>query len=155
LDAHVTPHNNAKVVYERPRIEKYGTLHDITAHLERALPAGIGVAGASSVPTGPPPGGPPPGELERTPPGPLPSENPPQTGTGGEETFGGGGGGGGGGSGVAGAEMGGGGGGGGGGTVSGGAAELPFTGFPAAVAGAVGAGLASAGAALRRVLKRR
>jgi hypothetical protein len=151
----VTDPNNAKAVYERPRIDEYGTLRDITAHLERALPAGIGVAGASSVPTGPPPGGPPPGELERTPPGPLPSENPPQTGTGGEETFGGGGGGGGGGSGVAGAEMGGGGGGGGGGTVSGGAAELPFTGFPAAVAGAVGAGLASAGAALRRVLKRR
>ena len=146
----MTQHDNAKVVYERPRIDEYGTLRDITAHLEQALPAGIGVAGASSVPTGPPPG-----ELDRTPPGPLPSENPPETGTGGEETSGGGGGGGG--SGVAGAEMGGGGSGGGGGgdTVSGGAAELPFTGFPAAVAGAVGAGLASAGTALRRVLKRR
>ena len=144
-------HNEGKAVYERPRIDEYGTLRDITAHLERALPAGMGVAGASSVPTGPPPGGPPPGEVERVPPGPLPTDNPP-SGTGGEEGFGGGGGGGG--SGVAGAEMGGGGGGG-GGTVSGGAAELPFTGFPAAVAGVVGAGIASAGAALRRVLKRR
>jgi hypothetical protein len=147
---------NAKLAYERPEVVTYGTLRDITAALEQALPAGIGVAGASSVPTGGPPGGPPPGELERTPPGPLPSENPPQSGTGGEEDFGGGGGGGGGGgSGVGGADLGGGGGGGGGETVSGGAAELPFTGFPAAVAGAVGAGIASAGAALRRALKRR
>jgi hypothetical protein len=155
----MTHHQNARPAYERPEIVTYGTLRDITAQLEQALPAGIGVAGASSVPTGPPPGGPPPGELERTPPGPLPSDNPPHSGTGGEESFGGGGGGAGGGGGdsdVAGAEFGGGGGGGGGETASGGgAAELPFTGFPAAVAGAVGAGIASAGAALRRALKRR
>ena len=153
----MTHHQNAKPVYERPEVVTYGTLRDITAALEQALPAGIGVAGASSVPTGGPPGGPPPGELERTPPGPLPSENPPQSGTGGEEDFGGGGGGGGGGeSDVAGAELGGGGGGAGGGeSASGGAAGLPFTGFPAAVAGVVGAGMASAGAALRRALKRR
>jgi hypothetical protein len=143
-------HHNARAAYERPRIVLYGTLRDITAQLEHALPAGIGVAGASSVPTGPPPGGP--ETPERTPPGPLPEGNPP-SGFGGEETSGGGGK-----SGVGGAEQGGGGagGGGGGGTVSGGgAAELPFTGFPAAVAAAVGAGMASAGAALRRALKRR
>jgi hypothetical protein len=147
----VTNRDNAKAVYEPPRIDEYGTLRDITAHLEQALPAGIGVAGASSVPTGPPPGGPPPGD-SRVPPGPLPGTNPP-SGTEGAEDFAGGGGGGGGD--VGGAELGGGGGGGGGGqTVSGGAAELPFTGFPAAVAGAVGAGIASAGAALRRALKR-
>ena len=91
MDAHVTPHNNAKVVYERPRIDEYGTLRDITAHLERALPAGIGVAGASSVPTGPPPGGPPGGG--DTPPGPSGSETPPLGGTGGEEESSGGGGG--------------------------------------------------------------
>jgi hypothetical protein len=142
-------HQNARAAYERPRIENYGTLRDITAQLEHALPAGIGVAGATSVPTGPPPGGPetPPG-TERTPPGPLPEGNPP-SGFGGEETSGGGRGE----AGVGGAEQGGGGGG--GETVSGGAAELPFTGFPAAVAAAVGAGMASAGAALRRALKRR
>jgi hypothetical protein len=143
--------HNARAAYERPRIVTYGTLRDITAQLEHALPAGIGVAGASSVPTG----GPPPGEIERPPPGPSPEGNPP-SGFGGEESFGGGGGGE---SGVGGAEQGGGGagsgGGGGGETVSGSAAELPFTGFPAAVAAAVGAGMASAGAALRRALKRR
>lgn len=150
----MTDHDNARAVYERPRIEEYGTLRDITAQLEQALPAGIGVAGASSVPTG----GPPPGGPERTPPGPVPEGNP-GGGLAGEEESGGGrgpGGGGGGGSGVGGAELGGGGGGGGGGdTVSTGAAELPFTGFPAAVAAVAGAGMASAGAALRRILKRR
>ena len=141
-------HNDAKAVYERPRIDEYGTLRDITAQLEKSLPAGIGVAGASSVPTGGPP---PPGETERTPPGPLPEGNPP-SGLGGEEAAGGGGvAGAGEKSGVGGANLGGGE----GGTVSGGAAELPFTGFPAAIAAAAGAGMAAAGTALRRALKRR
>jgi hypothetical protein len=40
-------------------------------------------------------------------------------------------------------------------TTGGGDASLPFTGFPAAIAGAVGAGLAGAGAALRRAVRRR
>jgi hypothetical protein len=153
LDPHVTDHDIATAVYDQPRIEDYGTLRDITAQLEQALPAGIGIAGVSSAPTG----GPPPGGPERQPPGPTPEGNP-GSGLGGEEesSGGGGGAGGGGGSGVGGAELGGGGGGGGGGeTVSGNAAELPFTGFPAAMAAAVGAGMASAGAALRRALKRR
>jgi hypothetical protein len=147
--------HNARAVYEPPRIVNYGTLRDITAQLEQALPAGVGITAAASGPTGGPPGGPPPGGEQLTPPSPLPEGNP-GSGLGGEETSGGGGGGagGGGGSGVGGAELGGGGGGG-GGTVSSGAAELPFTGFPAAVAAAVGAGMASAGAALRRALKRR
>jgi hypothetical protein len=140
LDPHVTDHDIATAVYDQPRIEDYGTLRDITAQLEQALPAGIGIAGVSSAPTG----GPPPGGPERQPPGPTPEGNP-GSGLGGEEESSGGGGG---------AELGGGGGGG-GETVSGNAAELPFTGFPAAMAAAVGAGMASAGAALRRALKRR
>jgi hypothetical protein len=147
----MSDHKNARPVYARPRIEAYGTLREITAQLEHALPAGMGVAGVSSAPTG----GPPPGTPERTPPGPPG----PEGGVLGGETGGGSPGGGQGESGVGGAELGGGGGGGagGGGTVSGtgGNAALPFTGFPAAVAAAVGAGMATAGTALRRVLRRR
>jgi hypothetical protein len=149
--------NHSSAGYERPQVADYGTLRDLTAQFDSAMPMGMNVAGLGSLPTGPPPGGPdgpggPPGGPSggATPLGGSGPELLPDAGAvGGSETSEKPGG-----SGVAGAE---GGGGGAGGAVStgGGDASLPFTGFPALVAGAVGAGMAAAGTALRRSLRRK
>ena len=138
--------------YETPSVVDYGTLRDLTALDLSGLP--FGIAGASSTPTGPgPEGGPPAGPATAggTPetPGMTPDNGLP----GGEQSSGGDdvgvGGGGATGGGVAGAQAG-------GGASAGGTDEsLPFTGFAAAMVGALGAGLAATGAAVRRALRRR
>ena len=151
----MTARPSATATYEPPRVADYGSLRDITAQMDHAFP-GFSASGAASVPTGnPPPGGDTPtptGSGTPPPGGDTPLGETPGQGVGGEETTSGG-------TvdhGVAGAEQSGGGGGG-GGTVStgGGEASLPFTGFPAAVAAGVGGAIASAGAALRRAVRRR
>lgn len=137
--------------YQPPRIEDYGTLEELTADSSLLSPLGLGstIAAVTSplVPGGPGGGGH--GGAGDTPgntnfqgvehaggtPGdtgdvsPADSTSPGTVGAGGPGGGSGGGGGGGG--------------------------ELPFTGFPAVLAAAVGGGLASAGAALRRAFRPR
>ena len=137
--------------YEKPTVEDYGTLRELTAMAFPGLPAGMATISSPTGPPGGPPGGPPPGGgdtpgLIPSGGGDLPGDTPDNGLSGGEQASGGGGGG------VAGAEAGGGS----GGTAStgGGDAALPFTGFAAAMVATVGAGMAATGAALRRVLRR-
>ncbi|MGH2846182.1 MAG: hypothetical protein ACRDL0_09270 [Thermoleophilaceae bacterium] len=149
---------NSRRAYEAPRVADYGTLADLTADAGMLMPLGLAGMSAPLVPT--PPGGP---DMPGTPGGSFDSggggggggEPPPLGGALGDlgPGDGGPGDGGAGESAPAGAQ---GGGGGGGDIVStgGGDSSLPFTGFPAAIAAAVGAGLAGAGAALRRALGR-
>jgi hypothetical protein len=141
--------------YEPPRVADYGTLAELTADAGMLMPLGLSQLSGPVIPPSDTdtPGGPDiPGSASGsshggfagTVPEVLPeggglgSGGPGAEAPGGSTPAG------------AGAE------GGGGGTVStgGGDASLPFTGFPAAVAAAVGAGLAGAGAALRRRLRR-
>ena len=147
-------HDSPRLAYERPCVADYGTLADLTADAGMLMP--FGIAGVSGPLTPTPLGGPdsPGGSgVAGSSEGGLGATVPELLPQGGELGSGGPGAGAPGGSTPAGvgAE-----GGGGGGTVStgGGDASLPFTGFPAAVAAAVGAGLAGAGAALRRALRR-
>jgi hypothetical protein len=134
-------------VYTPPRVADYGTLADLTADGGMLMPFGIAGVSLPLVPGPEPPGGPdfpgPPGGSSSVPLG--------------DTSSGGGLGAGEGPGSVAGQSFPGGeGGGGAGGVVStgGGDASLPFTGFPAAMAAAIGAGLAGAGAAMRRALRR-
>ena len=148
----MSPPDRARVAYEPPRIEEHGTLRDITAQVEHVIP-GFHTSAVASVPQ----------EARRRVATPqvarrrvrcratmcrlraatrcraavaaVPGTE--QGGGGGANVAGGG------------ANVGG------AGASGGGDAALPFTGFPAVVAGAVGAGMASAGAALRRRLRRR
>jgi hypothetical protein len=134
--------------YDRPTVADHGTLAELTA--DAGMLAPFGVAGVASSTLVPPAG-----------PGPGPEATSSQVPTAPADSGGlgdvAGGGGGGGESRPAGEQTSGGGGGelanpadtgsGGGG--------LPFTGFPAAVAAAVGAALAGGGAAIRRKLSRR
>jgi hypothetical protein len=136
--------------YEKPTLADYGTLRELTAVAFPGIPLGMASISSPLVPGSPPGGGDTPGQ----PPGggEVPPGTTPDNGVAGGENSSGGGGAGGGGGGVAGAESGGG-----GGVVStgGGDASLPFTGFAAAMVGAVGAGMAATGAVLRRTLRRR
>jgi hypothetical protein len=139
--------------YQRPTVADFGTLAELTADSGMLMPFGVAPVSGPLVPQ--PPGGP----------GPEPHASqvpnaPGGGGSAGDVASGGAGGGGGGGGDSAGERTSGGGGGGGGGfanpveTGSGGGG-LPFTGFPAAIAAAVGAALAGGGAALRRKLGRK
>lgn len=133
-------------MYVAPQIEDYGTLEELTADISLLSPHGIG--GTIAAVTGPLGGGGPGGGQG------VQGAHNSGSGDVGDLTSGGGGGspsgdvspgsaGGGAGSGGAGA----------GGAVGGHAAQLPFTGFPAAFAGAVGGVMAASGAALRRALR--
>jgi hypothetical protein len=142
--------NPSPQAYGRPTVADYGTLAELTADAGLLMPFGVAAVSSPLVPQ--PPGGPGPDVHASQVP------NAPEGGTAGDVS-GGGGGGGGGQSTPAGEQASGGGGGGGGfanpaDTGSGGGG-LPFTGFPAAVAAAVGAALAGGGAALRRKLSRK
>src|SRR3954470_20862291 len=67
-------HSCPKTNYQRPVVENYGSLRDITAHIEHVVP-GFSASAAASVPTGNPPGGNPPGG--NPPGGNPPGGNPP------------------------------------------------------------------------------
>jgi hypothetical protein len=157
----VTDHTSQQSRYEPPVIEDYGTLEELTADTSLLSPLGLG--GTMAAVTGPIPpgggggGGGPGGGTATvgTPgtagtPGVVDVQSGGDTGgdTGGDEA-GNAGGGGSGGGGSGGGEGGGGSGSGGGG----GGGKLPFTGYPVAVAGAVGGALAASGAALRRRMR--
>jgi hypothetical protein len=133
--------------YVSPSIRDYGTLEDLTRDVSLLSPHGIG--GRIAAVTGPVGGGTPGGSARQ----------PAHVSNGGVGDITSGGGGAGtspasgvspvGGSGGAGGGSGGGGAGGG----HGGGGQLPFTGFPAVFAGAVGGVMAASGAALRRALR--
>ena len=137
-------------MYVPPQIEDYGTLEELTADISLLSPHGIG--GTIATVTGPLGGGAPGGGSQGV-------QHVHNAGSGdvGNLNSGGGGGapagdvspgsaGGGAGNGGAGAGA--------GGAAGGGhAAQLPFTGFPAAFAGAVGGVMAASGAAIRRALR--
>jgi hypothetical protein len=131
-----------------PRIRDYGTLEDLTRDVSLLSPHGIG--GRIAAVTGPIGGGGTPGGTGRQP-------SHVSNGGVGDITSGGGGGGAGTSpaSGVSPVGGSGGGAGGGSGGAGGGhaAGQLPFTGFPAAFAGAIGGVMAASGAALRRALR--
>jgi hypothetical protein len=158
MDAAITSQQH----YERPRVSDYGTLAELTADAGMLL--GVGLAGLSA-PLNPPetpggPGGPGGGGGEGAVAGSF--QVPPVGGEGGGVGEAAPGQGGPGESVPAGAESQGGAGGGGGGEggggpveTGGGAGSLPFTGFAAAGVAGIGALLGGAGAALRRVVKRR
>ena len=148
--------------YTRPEIVDYGDLLEITSASPLLFAVGIHdhSAGAanSSIPVAPPGGGPGPHHVVQSGHhGDVLGAT--DTGGGNDLTGGNGGGGGGDAGGVAGQNAAGGGGshggGGHGGGSGGGGGSLPFTGFPAAVAGAVGAAMTSAGVALRRWVRSR
>jgi hypothetical protein len=139
--------------YEKPSVADYGTLRELTAALS-GLPMGMVTISSPLVP-GTPPGGPDtPGASSSEAGGSPPGLTPAGGGSGGDQASGGGGAGGGG---IAGSETGGGGSGSGSGAAAtgGGDASLPFTGFAVAMVGAIGAGMAATGTAVRRMLRRR
>jgi hypothetical protein len=148
MDARFPP----SLAYQPPTVADYGTLAQLTADQGMLMP--FGVAAAVSTPITPqPPGGPN---------GPGVPAGPSSVPGGGQGPEGGtagglGGAGGGGGGGTAGENAGGGGGGGFANPVDtgSGGGGLPFTGFPAAAAAALGALMAGSGAALRRKLSRK
>jgi len=145
--------------YERPGLRDYGTLLELTADLPTMTHLGIGTMAVVTAPLSPGAGaGGGTAGVNETSPGGAGGEGVlggnGEGGVGGvnaEGSEGGSGGGAGGGSGGGGTGGGSGGGSGGGG----GGGDLPFTGFPVAVAGAVGAGLTAAGEKLRRSLRSR
>ncbi len=137
-------------MYVAPQIEDYGTLEELTADISLLSPHGIG--GTIAAVTGPLGGGPSPGGSQGV-------QNVHNAGSGdvGNLNSSGGGGAPAGdvspGSAGGGAGPGGGGGGAAGGAAGSHAAQLPFTGFPAAFAGAIGGVMAASGAAIRRALR--
>jgi hypothetical protein len=141
--------------YRPPSIEDYGTLEELTADSSLLSPLGLGgTMAAVTAPIVPGGGGGGGGGGQGTT-SPVGATSPEVdfgggdvVQTGGENASPGGGGGGGGAGGPGGAGGGGSGGGGGGG-------ELPFTGFPAVFAGAVGGVMTATGAAIRRALRSR
>ena len=135
--------------YEKPSVEDFGTLRELTAMAFPGLAFEMASLSSPLVPGGPPGGPDNPGPSSSGG-GDLPPGSTPGSGVAGGENASGGGGAESGG--VAGAEMGGGGGA--AASTGGGDASLPFTGFPAAMVGALGAGMAACGAALRRALGR-
>jgi hypothetical protein len=141
----------ASPTYIPPQIRDYGTLEELTKDISLLSPHGIG--GRIAAVTGPIGGGGGGGGNIQ------PAHTQGGAGDVGDLNSGGGGGGGGGAPvgatspGSAGGGAGSGGGGAGGGGAGGGHGQLPFTGFPAAFAGAVGGVMAGTGAYLRKVLR--